>query len=162
MNPKPIQRRFYKTAAARDAAIERVKAECPDCIIKAWCVTGTSPWSIEKWDAIDYLRKMFPGATLPEIIEAIERSRDLLFSKELDKKVAGIKGASATQGKGEKHRDKIRAAFMKLRGEYHDAKKDWVLYHLVKNAHPKTENALLPKTRGYGERSIKSAVRDLK
>ena len=181
MNPKPIQSRFYKTAAARDAAIERVKEENPDCISEAVelikytdeqaaqrrarkPITGPilHRYAIEIWKPFDRLRKMFPGSTDSEIVEAVRLNRDNIVIAMLEKRRAGSRGASATQGKGEKHREKIRAAFMKLRGEYHDLKKDWVLYHLVKNAHPKSGNALLPKTRGYGERSIKKAVRDLK
>ena len=181
MNPKPIQRRFYKTAAARDAAIERVRKENPAYISEAgWQdkytdeqvaqrrarkpITGPilRRYVIEIWKPFDRLRTMFPGATDCEIVEAVRLNRDKIVIATLEKRRAGSRGASATQGKGEKHRDKIRAAFMKLRGEYPDAKKDWILYHLVKNAHPKSGNALLPKTRGYGERSIKKAVRDLK
>lgn len=132
MNPKPIQRRFYKTAAACEAAKERAKAKNPDCIIKAWQVRGLSPWSIETWAAMDYLRKMFPGATLPEIIEAIESNRDFLIIMGLDKKVAGIKGANSTANKvGKKNCQRTIAAYRKLQTVHPDAGKDWIQRYLA-------------------------------
>lgn len=126
MNPKPIQRRFYKTAAACKIAKNRAQPENPDCIIKVWGVTGASPWSIEIWNALDYLRKIFPGATLPEIIEAIETNRDLLLSYGLDKKVRAISGANGTAEVGKYNRERTIAAYRKLQNDHPTAGKDWI------------------------------------
>ena len=97
---------------------------------------------------------MFPGSTDSEIVEAVRLNRDNIVIAMLEKRRAGSRGASATQGKGEKHREKIRAAYSKARIEHPAAKKNWLIQFVVA---PK-----LPKRRGYGERSIISAVRDLK
>ncbi len=173
MNPQPIQRRIFKTKAARDAAIERVKAENPDCISEAveWArftdeqlaqrrtrkpMTGPIRvcYAVEIWKPFDRLRKMFPGATDCEIVETVRMNRDKLVIAGLDRRVAGRGGRDSTQRKGQRHREKIRAAFQVLRSEHPDAKKTYILLRLSKDR--------LPKTRGYGERSIKAAVRDLK
>ena len=173
MKPKPIQCRIFKTAAARDAAISRMRAANPNCIVeavewitytatqKAECrarkqVTGPlhRHWDIEVWAPFDRLRKMFPGATDCEIVETVRMNRDKLVIAGLDRRVAGRGGRDSTQRKGQRHREKIRAAFQVLRSEHPDAKKTYILLRLSKDR--------LPKTRGYGERSIKAAVRDLK
>ena len=176
MNQKPIQRRFYKTAAARDAAIERVKEDNPDSISAAveWAkytdeqlaqrrarkpMTGPicCSYAIEVWKPFDLLRTMFPGSTDSEIVEAVRQNRDNIVIAMLEKRLAGSRGASATQSKGEKRREKIRKAFCEARKRHPDtkkAKKCWLIQFVVKPT--------LPKKRGYGERSIKTAVRDLK
>ncbi len=162
MNPKPLSVRLYKTAAARDAAELRARDENPDTIIieagKLFPKRGepalAGPYFVARWEPLAYLQKLFPGATLREIVEAVRENRDRVVVNKLDRSVAGAKGATATASKGAKHREKIRAAYQDARLEYPDAKKTW----LVKIHLP----SILPKSRGYGPRSIAAVCRDLK